>query len=257
MIAVWTACLLGGLLGGVGLVTPLAEREIPAPQGWVTDEANLLDAAQENELTQLIESYRSGTGHEIAVLTIESLEGDSLEGFSLRVARTWKIGQTEMNNGALLVVAAADRKMRIEVGQGLEGELTDSVAGRIIRNVLKPEFQAGRFAEGIREGVIAMHAAIGGDYGPIERRQRKSSGGGLAVLHLLMIIVFMFVAHRGGGRRRGGMGPFLGGYFLGNAFGHRSGGGGGGWGGGGGGGGGFGGFGGGGGFSGGGSSGGW
>src|SRR5262249_8630546 len=102
------------------------ELAVPKHDGWVTDLAGMLSPPKERELETLMESYKQGTTHEIALLTIPSLEGDDLERFALRVFRTWGIGSKSTSNGALLVVSKADRKIRIEVGRGLEGNLTDS-----------------------------------------------------------------------------------------------------------------------------------
>jgi len=239
----------------------LVELAVPKNDGWVTDLAGMLSPQQERELETLMESYKQGTTHEIALLTIPSLEGDDLARFSLQVFRTWGIGSKETSNGALLVVSKADRKIRIEVGRGLEGNLTDSISGRIIRDVIAPEFKQGRFAAGLKAGVIAIHEAIGGNYGKIPDRTVKAVGGAGLITFIIIMIVIMSILRRIGGtgvrRRRGGL---LGPLFWGG-FGPRIGGGGfGGFGGGGGGGGGFGGFsgfGGGGGASGGGASGGW
>ncbi len=248
--------MLCTLLASLALLGP-AELEVPRNDGWVTDRAGLLDAQEEQALENLMESYRSGTTHEIALLTVPSLEGDSLEAFSLRVARSWGLGGQEANNGALLVVSRDDRKLRIEVGRGLEGNLTDSISGRIIRDVIAPEFKAGNFYGGIRSGLEAMHAAIGGDYGPVRRAKKgRSREGSLGGCFSLMFFLFLMTMI-GRGRRRSGMGGVLPWILLssmgsGRGGGGRFGGGGGGFGGGG-----FGGFGGGGGFSGGGASGGW
>jgi uncharacterized protein len=238
------------------------ELAVPKNDGWVTDLAGMLTPAQERELETLMESYKQGSTHEIALLTIPSLEGDDLERFSLRVFRTWGIGSKSTSNGALLVVSKADRKIRIEVGRGLEGNLTDSISGRIIRDVIAPEFKQGRFAAGLKAGVVAIHQAIGGNYGAIpDRRQDRVASIVLTLFVLSMVVAMIFVRILSGSggatyRRRGAFGPIF--WGLG---GPRIGGGGfGGFGGGGGGGGGFGGFsgfGGGGGASGGGASGGW
>lgn len=224
----------------------------------------MLTPEQESSLEALMESYKAGTSHEIALLTIPSLDGRSLEGFSLAVARAWGIGGKDSNDGALLLVARDDRKMRIEVGRGLEGNLTDSISGRIIRDVIAPEFKEGRYYQGIRAGIEAIHAAIGGDYGPIQRSERgRATSGGfagcMAIAFNLLFFFFIFGAIFG--RRRRGRGGGIWPWLILASMSHGSsgrGGGGGGFGGfGGGGGGGFSGFGGGGGFSGGGASGGW
>ncbi len=234
-------------------------QEVPPNDGWVTDLAGVLSPEEEASLEALMESYRSGTTHEIALLTIPSLEGESLERLSLETARKWGLGGEGANNGALLLVSVGDRKLRIEVGRGLEGTLTDAISARIIRDVIAPEFQRGDYPSGVRKGIEAMHAAIGGDYGPIEtsRGAQKRSVGGFA-MGLFFVFVLLSVLGRGrgpGGRGRGSEGFWT--YLMLSALASSGGGGrGGGWSSGGGGGG-FGGFGGGGGFSGGGASGGW
>ena len=238
------------------LVSP-AFADVPSFDGFVTDRAGLLDGAQKRTLESLMESYRQGTSHEIAILIVKSLEGRPIEEFALQVARTWKIGGKGSNNGALIVVAVEDRKLRIEVGDGLEGSLTDSICGRIIRDVIAPHFKAGHPYEGLLAGVRATHEVVGGNYGMLKRSRRshRSVGQSLASLLFLAVIFFFVFARRrhygGGGLGRG----LLGGLFVASMLSgsrHR-----GGFGGFGGGGGGFGGFGGGGGFSGGGASGGW
>jgi uncharacterized protein len=224
-----------------------AQDAIPKNDGWVTDLAGFLTPSEEQALETLMESYKTGSTNEIALLTVPSLEGRSIERFALEVARAWKMGTREKNNAALLVVSREDQKIRIEVGRGLEGNLTDSISGRIIRDVIVPEMQAGRYYEGLRRGIEAMHAAAGGDYGKIPVRSRGGSRGTGIVGLLPFLFFFFLLASR---RRRGGILPWL---LMGSMMrsGRSSSGGFGG------GGGGFGGFGGGGGFSGGGASGGW
>jgi uncharacterized protein len=226
-----------------------AASPLPAHDGWVTDLADLLSPQQEQALEGLMESYRQGSGQEIALLTVPDLGGRSLENYALEVSRDWGLGQEGKNDGALLLVAQKERKIRIEVGRGLEGTITDSISGRIIRDAIAPEFKQGRPYDGLRAGIEALHAAAGGDYSKIPEQRGRRSRGGLGLLPLLFIF---FVLPRLFGRRGGG--GLLGGLLLGSAISrgrHSSG-----WHGGGGGGG-FSGFGGGGGFSGGGASGSW
>lgn len=235
----------------LSLVAPAAAQTIPENDGWVTDLAGYLSASQERALETLMESYKAGSTNEIALLTVPTLGGQPIERFALAVARAWKMGTKEKNNAALLVVAREEQKARIEVGRGLEGTLTDSISGRIIRDVLAPGMRAGRPYEALRGAVEAMHAAAGGDYGALPPPRRTSGSRGSGLLGLLPLIFLMLLF--GGRRRGGGILPWL---LVGSMMGGRRGGGiGGGFGGGGGGG--FGGFGGGGGFSGGGASGGW
>lgn len=233
---------------------PILAQEVPDADGWVTDLAGLLDEQQESSLEALMESYKRGSNQDIVLLTVPSLEGGSLEKFALEVAREWKLGSQERNDGALLLVSRDDRKMRIEVGRGLEGELTDATCGRIIRDIIAPEFKQGNFAKGIRDGIQTMHAVAGGDYARLNQssRRRGSRGSGLGGLIAVIVLLMVFGRRGGRGGGMGGMLPWIllsmnnrGGGFGGGGF--RGGGGGGG----------FSGFGGGGGFSGGGASGGW
>lgn len=253
------------LLVAVGalVLTGARGQDIPLPKndGWVTDLADMLSPGEEGALEALMESYRAGSGQEVALLTVPDLGGRTIEEYSLAVARGWKLGDRETSAGALLVVAQAERALRIEVGRGLEGALPDSVAGRILRDVITPEFKAGRFPAGLQLGVEAIHAALGGDYGPLERRARQPSEGAqlLGTLALIVFIVILRLATRGGrrGRASGSNTALWVALSMLQSGAHRGGRSGGGGGFRGGGGGGFSGFGGGGGFSGGGASGGW
>jgi uncharacterized protein len=230
-------------------------QEIPRNDGWVTDLGGFLTPQQEAAMENLMESYRQGSGHEIALLTVPDLGGRSLEGYALEVGREWGLGEKDKNNGALLLVARAERKVRIEVGRGLEGNVTDAISGRIIRGVISPQFKQGNYYEGLLGGVQALHAAAGGDYAQIPQEPKRKSGGLISLLPMLfMIFILSRMFRRGRDGRGGGGGGLLAGLLLGSMLGGGGRSSGGGFGGGGGG---FGGFGGGGGFSGGGASGGW
>jgi len=269
--ALSTAPVANAMVAPAAAAPLAAERELPRNDGWVTDLAGLLDTAQEQELEAQMESFRRGSDHDIALLTVPDLEGEPIESFALRVAREWKLGSAETSDGALLVVSKGDRAMRIEVGRGLEGTLTDAISGRIIRDVITPQFQAGDFAAGLRLGVQAMQKAAGGEYAALPEPAVTRTNPAWVVLPFLVFIavmIFILRKSRGGPGGRGGSSiwPWLiaanalsrssrsggfGGGSFGGGFGGGSGGGFGG------GGRSFGGFGGGGGFSGGGASGRW
>ncbi len=154
----FAVCILLIALAGVSL----AQLATPELTGRVVDNAGLLDAAQETALTDRLGAHETATGEQIVVVTLPSLEGDVLENVSLRLAREWGIGQADFNNGALLLVAQAERKIRIEVGYGLEGRLTDIQSGLIIRETIVPRFRGGDFAGGITAGVEAILGVLGG-----------------------------------------------------------------------------------------------
>jgi uncharacterized protein len=187
-------------------------QEVPRNDGWVTDQAGLLSPAQEQELEDLMESYKQGSGHELALLTVKSLGGRPIEDLALATAREWGVSGKEKNDGALLVVASEDKRMRFEVGQGLEDELPDAICGRIIRDVMAPEFREGRFYDGIRKGIVSAHEAIGGDYGSIEAQPR--GGGAAAICPVLFLFLFVLLAAAGRRGSRGGTSMTSGGGLL-------------------------------------------
>jgi uncharacterized protein len=226
----------------------------PPPRGRVLDQADLMSGGARADLERQILEFERQTSNQIAVGIFESLEGESLEDFTIRLAEKWQPGQADRDNGVILAIFLKDRKVRIEVGYGLEGALPDALASRIIRGVLAPEFRAGRYDQGITRSVQAIMAATQGEYEAIPAADGggKRSGSRIGSLLFLGFIIFML---SGLGRRHRGFGGrgILAGYLLGSILG----GGGRGRGGFGGGGGGFGGGFGGGGFGGGGASGGW
>ena len=166
--------------------------EVPALKGHVNDYADMLSPASQRQLEAVLTDFEQKESTQIVVLTIASLEGDSLADFSLRVAENWKIGQSGKDNGAILLIAKKDRKIRIEVGYGLEGTLTDLMAGRIIRNVIAPQFKMGRYDQGISEGVGAMIDVVKGEFSAADTpRKPQAPHKGmplLAVFGLLFLI---------------------------------------------------------------------
>ena len=159
----WTICLLV-----LSVLPAWGQQSVPALTGRVVDQAGILSPATEAALTELLEAHEAETSNQLAVLTITSLEGEAIESFSLRVAETWALGTAANDNGVLLTVAVEDRELRIEVGDGLEGVLTDALAGRIIRNEIVPQFRAGDFEAGVLAGVGAIIGVIEGTYAPPE-----------------------------------------------------------------------------------------
>lgn len=134
----------------------ISALSVPAPKGYVSDYAGLLSANQTREISSYLESLDDTTGVQMAVLIVPSLKGDDLEVFSMNVAEKWQLGQEKEDNGALLVIALNERKIRIETGYGLEEKLTDAKCGLIIRNIIIPEFRNGNYAKGIYMAVQNM-----------------------------------------------------------------------------------------------------
>jgi uncharacterized protein len=147
---------------------PAAAREVPALRGRVTDEAGVLAPNELRELDRRLAAYEQATGRQLAVLVVHSLEGDPLEDFSIRVVEAWKLGRKGKDDGILVLLAMDERKVRIEVGYGLEGEVTDLVSARIIHDVMRPYLVQGRPGAALLSGVEAIIAAAGAGEGPPE-----------------------------------------------------------------------------------------
>ena len=147
------------------LVTAVAARgavDVPYLTGRVVDNAEILKPATRERVAALAKAHEDKTSDQIAVLTVPTLGGESVEEFAVRVFEAWKLGQKGKDNGVLVIVAPQDRKMRIEVGYGLEGTLPDVAASRIVRNVMTPAFKNGDFDRGVEEGVAAIVAQLEG-----------------------------------------------------------------------------------------------
>ncbi|HLT48419.1 MAG TPA: TPM domain-containing protein [Rubricoccaceae bacterium] len=136
--------------------------------GRVMDGAGVLAEATEASLTTLLEAHEAATTNQVVVLTVPGLEGYPVEDVANQLYNRWGLGQSDRDNGVLLLVARDDRELRIEVGYGLEGALTDAEAGRIIRNVIVPRFRDGDFDGGVSAGVSAILGTIEGTYEPPE-----------------------------------------------------------------------------------------
>jgi len=143
--------------------------EVPYLTGRVTDNAQLLSAETRQALTERLKAHEDRTTNQIAVLTISSLEGEGIEEYAVAVFNEWKLGQKGKDNGILLIVAPSERRMRIEVGYGLEGTMPDGVAGSIIRNVITPHFKKNDFNRGITEGVSAIISVLEGGKAPEDK----------------------------------------------------------------------------------------
>jgi len=142
--------------------TAQADLKFPALTGRVVDNAQLLDPSVRTQLETQLKAHEQATGEQVVVVTLANLQGTSIEDFGYQLGRHWGIGQKDKNNGALLIVARDDRKLRIEVGYGLEDRLTDAQSSVIINQVITPAFKTGDFNKGISDGVAAMLVVLGG-----------------------------------------------------------------------------------------------
>lgn len=195
----------------------VAAPQFPALSGRVVDQASMLDAATRQRLDAQLAAFEDASGIQLVVVTLPDLQGYPIEDYGYQLGRHWGIGQKDKNNGVLLIVAQSERELRIEVGYGLEGALTDALSSNIINTVILPQFKAGRFEQGIEQGVQAIMAALKGEYEPRPTRDgdKRERGGALFFLVLLFIaIIFLRSLGGPGGLGGGGFGGRRGGIFL-------------------------------------------
>ncbi len=223
-------------------VPAVSALEVPKkPQGYVNDWANLLSPSTRTKLEDRLRAFEEKTGNQVVVVIFPSLEGQSLEDFSIRLAEAWKIGQKGKDNGVIFLIFWKDRKMRIEVGYGLEGVLPDIVAGQIIRDVVAPYFQKGDARGGINAGVNAIMQATQGEFkgtGGAGEVGCRATGHEPVLVFWLIIFFFLLllqmvqslvgyrIGGKGGGFSSGGLsgGGFGGGGFSGGGGGFGGGG---------------------------------
>jgi uncharacterized protein len=189
MKRLWATTLLAALVA----TWPAWGREVPFLAGRVNDLADLLDEAAESQLEARLAELEETLGVQMVVLTIPSLEGENLEEFSHRVASTWQLGHRGQDNGVLFLVAKNDRKMRLEVGYGLEPLLPDAVCRRILDQIVRPRFRAGQFAAGIQEGVEAVAKVLQKEPLPEPAPSAKGKEAPGLVFYFLFFGIFLLV----------------------------------------------------------------
>ncbi|HHX4056026.1 MAG: TPM domain-containing protein [Burkholderia contaminans] len=184
MAVVLAFFVLGGVCAhAAAVVPPLTSR--------VTDETGTLTSDQKTGIEQTLKEFEAKKGAQISVLVVPTTEPETIEQYSMRVVEQWKLGRKNVDDGALLIIAKNDRTLRIEVGYGLEGVLTDATSNRIINEAIVPRFRNGDFYGGITAGLDGMMRVISGEpLPPPQQRHRASDGAGrlLPVLFLLTVM---------------------------------------------------------------------
>ena len=180
----------------------LAEDSLPALSGRVVDNANLLSPTARASLTEKLASLEDKTGDQIVVATLPTLSGHDIETFANSLFRRWALGQKQMNNGVLLLIAPSERQVRIEVGYGLEGVLTDALSSTIINAIILPNFRQDNFEKGIVEGVAAIADVLTGskadfdarvhDYQQIEQERVRQQQKQDMIANTVAVLIFVF-----------------------------------------------------------------
>lgn len=211
-------------LAGQAVALTIPDR----PAAHVNDYAGLLGAKDQSSLEADLRAFEKSESTQIVVAIFPSLDGESLEDVGIRLAEQWKIGQKDADNGVILLIFPADRKMRIEVGYGLEDRLTDAVSSSILRNEIAPHFKNGDYGQGVNAAVQSIKAAVRGAYAV---KDNGNGGDGdisfFSVFLILAFIAFVIYMNRNHGYQRyTHSGSSSGGWSGGSSFGSFSGGGG-------------------------------
>lgn len=163
----------------------LAAADFPSLTGRVVDAASLLPEDVQQQLEQQLEQHEQETSNQVVVVTLPSLQGYAIDDYGYQLGRHWGIGQAERDNGVLLIVAPNEREVRIEVGYGLEGLLTDAGSHAIIEDVMLPQFRDNHYEAGILQGVNAILGTLQGSYEPVARRP--------TIDHNILFMLFIFI----------------------------------------------------------------
>ena len=187
-----------------------AEPDLPKLTGRIVDGANILSPEAEARIDAKLKAHEDKSGDQVAVATVPSLQGLTVEDFSNRLFRAWKLGQAKTDNGVLLLVAPTERKVRIEVGYGLEGALTDALTKVIVTTAITPRFKQGDFSGGVEAGADAILSILSGDAEEWQRRApvRADTVDPVTVAFWILVIVVLVIVmarmNSGGRRGRGG-----------------------------------------------------
>jgi uncharacterized protein len=181
------------LLLALLLISGLASADVAVPPltARVTDQTATLTAAQVSSLTQILADFETRKGTQIAVLIVATTQPESIEQYSIRVVEQWRLGRKRVDDGALLIVAKNDHTMRIEVGYGLEGALTDVISARIIREIITPRFRDGDFYGGISDGINRMISVVDGEPLPAPSTGMLNSSRTLSWPFILIAVVVL------------------------------------------------------------------
>jgi uncharacterized protein len=195
MLSRFRAVLVRAICGLLLCALAVAAYALTFPEltGRVVDEAGILDPSTKAALERKLAEFETKTTGQLVVVTVKSLQGTSIEDYGYQLGRHWQIGQKEKNTGALLIVAPNERKVRIEVGYGLEGTLTDAVSKLIIENSILPRFRVNDFAGGIGRGVDDIIQAASVDAEEWKARAKKRPDDQPTVVDLLALALFLFV----------------------------------------------------------------
>lgn len=182
---------ISALILSLTISTSLYALSVPPLRAHVNDNANVIISTDEQQLENYLTNLEETTGIQIAVLTIPGLEGEDLAVYALKVCESWKLGQKDKDNGALLLVSMSERQVRIETGYGLEDKLTDAKCGLIIRNVIIPEFKNGNYSKGIVKGIQNMGGIASNNAELVNKSVQQNADMNSSIVELFGIIIWI------------------------------------------------------------------
>ncbi|MEK7672690.1 MAG: TPM domain-containing protein [Patescibacteria group bacterium] len=197
--------------------TSVYAADLVKPSGYVLDQAEILSPLAEATIQTKLEKLEAETSTEIAVVTVENLDGNAIEDFTIELARQWGVGQKDLDNGVMLLVALEEREVRIEVGYGLEGVITDAQSGQIIDKVLVPNFKAGDYEKGIIEGVDYLEKLARKEPFDLSEVKAPINLESLAPVFVILFFLAGFARFMMTGLIFGAVGMFVG-FFFTNVF---------------------------------------
>jgi uncharacterized protein len=216
-------CTFGIIALFLSTITASGEVDIPTPKMHVEDRAKVIDKQTENRLNAFLAELETKTGAQMVVLTVKTTGGVPVDQFSIDLAKAWKLGQYEKNNGVLIVIAKKDRKYSIEVGTGLEKVLPNTFCSEVAKTLFVPYFRAGDYNQGIYQGSIAIINRIAQDAGVtisgapkvVHKPRRRGMGFSFLPILLIFMLPMLMGRRRARGRSRwGGMGMGMGGMMM-------------------------------------------
>ena len=211
----WAAALLAAL----GVLAPAAALEVPpVPTSYLTDLAGVISPTQRAEIERRLQALEASSGHQVIAVLFPSLDGEALEDFTIRCAEKWKVGRKGLDDGVIFFAFIHDRRMRLEVGYGLEAMVPDATARQIIDSAVKPAFAAGQYGNGVEALADVLQRVFAGESIPSPRNHRSGTGpilpiafvAGALLLRMLLVGASPYRRYRGGGwwGGLGGLGGF-------------------------------------------------
>ena len=195
----WPVARAALVLAAALLASTLAALEVPpGPTRYLTDNAGVVPPDRAAEIEARLAGIEQRTGHQVIAVTFESLDGEALEDFTMRAAESWKVGRKSLDDGVIFFAFIRDRRLRLEVGYGLEEKVTDALASRLLAATVKPAFREGDYGGGILALASALESVFRGDPPPASREQRGGGGEAALVIGLIVVLlVLQLLARRG------------------------------------------------------------